>query len=113
MPVRLEEGAGGLNGDELGDGQVGLEWAALEDVAREVLEDVGRRRRGPRVAGEEAPFELFPELVRGVARGEPRCPGWEAQSDVLRTSGGESGRYTRPWSSYLWRENFQNDVMFS
>ena len=31
----------------------------------------------------------------------------------LRTSGGESGRYTRPWSSYLWSENFQNDVMFS
>ena len=65
MPVRLGEGEGGLDGDELGDGQVGLEWAALEDVAREVLEDVGRCRRRPRVAGEQAPFELLPELVRG------------------------------------------------
>ena len=56
-----------------------------------MTEDVGRRRRGPCVAGEEAAPELLAELVLGVARREHRRPCREAQSEVplVRVEGPE------------------------
>ena len=87
----LEEVRGVFDRLELGNVEVGHEGLVLEDVSRQVAQDVSRCGRGPGVAREETAPILLAELVLGVVRREPGCPRREAESEVpfVRVQGPE------------------------